>query len=179
MDIDPARFPLTLVAVRCLAAAVAYEVICVAGFRALASGLSACWDVGSFASPFWLFCWPWLVCHLFMSQGCGDDMIWVEFLQDFFFGSCPSLRGRARHWSGQRESVHCPHLSLIFVVTHACFAPGSRSTCVHSATRPERHDFQAVTTPSWVWPGRSVNGHYVLPMGGQLMCPLVASKTAR
>jgi hypothetical protein len=24
-----------------------------------------------------------------------------------------------------------------------------------------------------------VNGHYVLPMGGQLMCPLVASKTAR
>jgi hypothetical protein len=24
----------------------------------------------------------------------------------------------------------------------------------------------------------SVNGHYVLPTGGQLMCPLVASKTA-
>jgi hypothetical protein len=24
-----------------------------------------------------------------------------------------------------------------------------------------------------------VNGHYVLPMGGRLMCPLVASKTAR
>jgi hypothetical protein len=25
----------------------------------------------------------------------------------------------------------------------------------------------------------NVNGHYVLPTGGQLMCPLVASKTAR
>ncbi|MEW1921815.1 DUF948 domain-containing protein, partial [Pseudarthrobacter oxydans] len=28
-------------------------------------------------------------------------------------------------------------------------------------------------------PLMAVNGHYVLPMGGQLMCPLVASKTAR
>jgi hypothetical protein len=30
-----------------------------------------------------------------------------------------------------------------------------------------------------VSPATCVNGHYVLPTGGQLMCPLVASKTAR
>jgi hypothetical protein len=76
---------------------------CVGGeIRALAGEPSACWDVGSFRSPFWLALWMWLVLHLFMPWGCGVDMTGWKFLGDFFFRFAPYCE------PGEKLARFCP-----------------------------------------------------------------------
>lgn len=105
MYIDP-WVPLTLFRRWCLAAAVACEVTWVAGSGALASGTSACWDMGSIVLLTGLFWWAWLALYLFMLSDPVDDMTCGDFLLDKGDSAGDGFPGYFRGGFGHDGQIH-------------------------------------------------------------------------
>ena len=83
-------------------AAVACEIVWVAGSGPLAGGPSACWDLGFIRPLFWLVVVAVVGHHSFMAAGCVDDMTFAWVSKSFSL--CLASFSRL----GERERGFCP-----------------------------------------------------------------------